>query len=101
LLVREATMIPKYNIEYGMEFKRQAQTFHYQTDDPVECEEFLEELLEKKFRVVGIHHEGVPLTQHEFDKMIKTAAGMLAATRIRSCLNITAEEEKYRFGFSS
>lgn len=92
-------MIPKYNVEYGLVFKRHTQTFHYQTDDPVECQEFLEELLEKKFPIISVHHEGVPLNQHEFDRMIKTAAKMLAASHLCASLKLTTEEEHFRFGF--
>jgi hypothetical protein len=92
-------MISKYNVEYELNFRRPTQPFHYQTDDPVDCEEFLEELLEKKYRVLSIHHDGIPLNQHEFDRMIKTAAGMFAATHICASLKLTTEEEKYRFGF--
>ena len=92
-------MIPKYTIEYGLEFKKQIHPFHYQTDDPVDCKEFLSELLEKKFRIVSIKHEGVPLTAHDFDAMIKSAAGTLAAQHICASLHIKAEEEKFRFGF--
>lgn len=94
-------MITKYNIEYGMNFRRPTQPLHYQTDDPVDCEEFLEELLEKNFRIVGIHHEGMPLDQHQFDHMVKTAASMLAAKHICASLKIDNEEENHRFGFGA
>jgi hypothetical protein len=93
-------MIAKYHIEYGLEFKRQPYPFHYKTDDPVECEEFLTELLEKKFRILDIKHEGVSLDRPEFDRMIKTAASMMAANHICASLGISVEEERFRFKFS-
>jgi hypothetical protein len=36
-------MIPKYIIEYTAQFKKHAQPNHHSTDDPVACEEFVEE----------------------------------------------------------
>ena len=94
-------MIPKYNIEYGLEFRRKTAPFHYQTDDPVAAEEFLSEALERKFRIFSVHHEGVPLSEHDFDKLMKTAAGMLAARHLCATLHLTTEEEKYRSGFGA
>ena len=93
-------MIPKYNVEYALDFKkRTVHSYHYQTDDQVDCQEFLEELLEQKYRILGIHHDGVPLTAHEFDKMVKIAANMLAATHLCASLKLSSEEEHFRFGF--
>lgn len=92
-------MLPKYTIEYT--FARQADPNHYSSDDPVACEQFLEELLQHGFRVQAIKHEGLDLPKQEFDKMIKTAAGMLAGARICASLGIKPEEERYRFGFSA
>jgi hypothetical protein len=94
-------MIPKYTVEYSLSLKRHAPVNHLGTDDPVACEELLEELLERGFRIKGIKHEGVDLLKADFDKMIKTAAGMMASKRICGSLGIKAEEEKYRFGFAA
>src|SRR6266480_4321029 len=94
-------MLPKYTVEYTAQFKKHAQTNHYSTDDPVACEEFVEELLERGFRVRGIKHEGVDLPKHEFDRIIKTAAGMMASKRICASLGIKPDEEKFRFGFTA
>jgi hypothetical protein len=94
-------MIPKYTIEYATQFKRHAVTSHYSSDDPIACEEFLEELLSRGLKIKGIKHEGVDLPKHDFDRMIKTAAGMLASRNICASLDIKAEEEKYRFGFAA
>jgi len=94
-------MIPKYTIEYSALFKNCAQTSHYSTDDPVAFEEFVEELLERGFRIRTIKHEGLDLPAHDFDKIIKTAAGMLASKRICASLGIKPEEEHYRFGFAA
>jgi hypothetical protein len=94
-------MLPKYTVEYTAQFKKHAQTNHYSTDDPVACEEFVEELLERGFGICAIKHEGLDLPGPDFDKMIKTAAGLLASRRICASLGIKPEEEKYRFGFTA
>lgn len=94
-------MIPKYSIEYTTQFRKHAQSNHYSTDDPVACEDFVEELLERGFAIRGIKHEGLELPKPEFDRVIKTAAGMLASRHICASLGIKPEEEKFRFGFTA
>lgn len=94
-------MIPKYTVEYSTLFRRHSQFNHYSTDDPVACEEFIEELLEQRFPIHAIKHEGLDLPRHEFDRVVKTAAGMLAAKHICASLEIKPEEEKFRFGFTA
>jgi len=76
-------------------------THHMGTDDPVAAEEFIEELLERGFKIRNIRHDGAELPPREFDRMIKTAAGMLAARRICDSLEIKPEEEHHRFGFTA
>ena len=94
-------MIAKYHIEYGMAFKQHAQASHYQTDDPVAAQAFLLELLERGFLIKVIKHDGVELPRHDADKLIKTAAGMLAAKHVCVSLGIKPEEAHYRFGFTA
>ena len=94
-------MIPKYTVEYTASLRTKVQPSHYSTDDPVACEEFVEELLERGFPIRGIKHEGVDMPKEDFDRMVKTAAGMLASRHICTSLGIKPEEEKYRFGFAA
>ena len=94
-------MLPKYTVEYTVPFRKHAQTHHYSSDDPVACEEFVEEALERGFRIQAIKHEGLDLPKHDFDKMIKTAAGMLASKHICVSVGIKPEEERFRFGFAA
>ena len=94
-------MLAKYVVEFATPFRRHSQASHYTTDDPVACEEFIEELLEKGCLIQAIRHEGVDLNSHQFDRMIKIAAGMLAGKRICASLQIKTEEEKYSFGFTN
>jgi hypothetical protein len=93
-------MLPKYTVEFTTQFRKHAQTNHHSTDDPVALQEFVEELLDRGFVIRGIHHEGVELPRPDFDRIIKTAAGMLAARRICVSLGLKPEEEHFRFGFA-
>jgi hypothetical protein len=94
-------MLAKYTIEYSVPFRRHAPVSHFNTDDPVACEEFLCELLDRGLCIRAIHHEGVDLPRPDFDKLIKTAASLLAARRICASLNIKPDEERFRFGFTA
>lgn len=94
-------MIPKYSVDYSTPFRRHAVPNHYATDDPLACEEFVEELLERGYLIRGIRHEGVDLEKREFDRIVRKAAGLMASKRICSSLGIKADEEKYRFGFTA
>lgn len=94
-------MIPKYTVEYSIRFRRHTPVYHFSTDDPVACEEFLEELLERGFRIADIKHEGVSLERAAFDRMVKNAASMLASRHICASLHINPEEERFRFGFAA
>jgi hypothetical protein len=94
------TMLPQYKIDYTVQFRRHANPNHHVTDDPVAAVEFLMELLERGFRIMAIHHDGVPLTPGEFDRMLRSAAHRLAARHLCQSLGISAEEERHRFGFS-
>jgi hypothetical protein len=94
-------MLSKYSIEYTAQFGRALQTHYYTSDDPVACEEFLAELLERGFRIKTIRHEGLDLPRADFDRMIKRAGATLAAKHICASLGITTEEEHYRFGFAA
>lgn len=94
-------MMPKYTVEYTTQFRKHAQMNHYSTDDPVACEEFIEELLERGLPIRGIKREGLDLPKNDFDKVVRTAAGMLASKHICASLGIKPEEEKFRFGFAA
>lgn len=91
-------MIAKYKIEYGIKFHGHTQNHYYLTNDPVACEQFLSELLERGFHLGGIYHEGVELQKTESDKMIKTAAGMMATRHLCASLGIDTIEAHHRFG---
>ena len=90
----------KYRIEYSVQFRRHTHTSHHFSDDPVAAKEFLTELLERGYRIVSVSHDGSSLNANEFDRLIRCAANLLAARHLCRSLDISTEEERYRFGFS-
>ena len=94
-------MLPKYSVEYVPAFPRDSPAIHHSTQDPVACEQFVEELLGRGFRIAAIKHEGLDLPKHEFDRMVKTAAAVMASKCICVSLGIKPDEEKFRFGFAA
>ena len=93
-------MLPKYTVEYVPPFARPPPFFHYSTDDPVTCEEFVEELLDRGFKIAAIKHEGLDMPKQDFDRMIKIAASTMASKYICASLALKPDEVKYRFGFA-
>ncbi|MSU35084.1 MAG: hypothetical protein EXS36_08210 [Pedosphaera sp.] len=86
---------------YTTHVRRHVQSNHFFTDDLITCEEFVEELLERGYAIRAVKHGGVDLPKRDFDRIIKTGAGMLASRHICASLGIKGEEEKFRFGFTA
>jgi hypothetical protein len=91
-------MLAKYSVEFNISFRRHQITHHFRTDDPVALEEFIVELLEKGYRVEKVLREGIALSQHDADKILKTAATLLAAKHLQHSLGIDEAETRHRFG---
>jgi hypothetical protein len=99
--MKEHPMIPKYTIEYSIRLRKHAPSSHYSTDDPVACEEVVADLLDRGFAVHAIKHEGVDLPRPDFDKMVRSAANLVASRKICESLGLKPEEERFRFGFAA
>lgn len=95
------SLLPKYHVEYSVEFKHHQQKGDYRTDDPVACESFLADLIERKIGIHGILHDGVALPDKQFTQMIRAAAGMVAARHVCASLNEDYEAVHHRFGFAA
>jgi hypothetical protein len=95
------TMLAKYKVEYAISFHGHDQHHHFLTDDPVACEGFLAQLLERGFKIKEVLHQGVALPQPEFDRLVRTAAGILSTQLICRSLGIDSDEAHRRFGVPS
>lgn len=95
-------MIPKYHIQYSMEFGGHSSGRQdFATDDPVACEQILIALLERGLRIHTIRHEGVDLAPREFDALVRKAATALAARHVAKSLGLDTEQVHYRFGLAA
>ena len=94
-------MIATYSVEYGQQFRHDVQVSHYFTDDPIVCEDFIAQLLDRGLQIRAIRHNGVDVARPEFDRLVKIAASKMASDRICRSLGIRIDEEHFRFGFSS
>jgi len=92
-------MLKKFSIDYTP--KHNARVFTHLTDDPIEAEEFLMQLLAVGARIKEIRHDGKALTEHQSDKMVKVAAERVASLMLRESLCLDAVEIKSRFGFAA
>lgn len=92
-------MIPKYKIEFSANSSAHPQlVHHYETDDPVTCEQYVADLLELRCKLRAIKHEGMDLPRKEFDRVVKNALGMVAARHVCGSLGIDSDEAHMRFG---
>jgi hypothetical protein len=94
-------MLKKFSIDYIGMPRHTSRVFTHLTDDPVEAEEFLMHLLSAGARIQEIRHDGLSLTEHQFDKMVKVAAERVAARLVSESLNLDGAEVKRRFGFAA
>lgn len=89
--------VMNYEIEYSSG-RRDEQIRRHISDDPITCENFLVELLEKGRKIHAIYHGGKPVSQGMFDRMVKSAAGMLAQNHVCKSIGCDSVEAHYRFG---
>ena len=96
-------MLRKYTIEYSVHFRKHSPPQHHEfyADDVVQCEEFIQELLVRGMGIHGIKHDGADVPKMEFDRIVKIAAGEVAAKLVCTSLHIKSDEERQRFGFAA
>ena len=94
-------MFKKYAIEYVTFPHRDNRRFTHWTDDPVEAEDFLMHLLASRAHIIEIRHNGVAVTRHQFDKMVKIAAERIVSAMLSESLGLDMEAVKDKFGFAA
>ena len=94
-------MLAKFDIEYIVRPQHNKRVDIHRTDDPVAAEDFLTGLLVSGAAITSIKHEGVALTQHQTDQMVRVAAERLISGLIERSLNLDSAEVKHRFGFAA
>lgn len=96
-------MLKKYTIEYSLNFRKHhpPERLQYFADEMVACEQFVLELLERGMALHAVKRDGADLPAAEFDRIVKVAAGEVAARLICASLHIKPDEERHRFGFAA
>lgn len=96
-------MLKSYTVEYSFQFRKHSPLQHHQffADDVVEVETFIQDLLAHGMGLHAIKHEGADVSKSEFDRIVKVAAGEVAAKLICASLHIKPDEERFRFGFAA
>ncbi len=96
-------MLKPYTVEYSLHFRKHNSPEHHQffADEVVECENFIQELLDRGMGLHAIKHHGADVPAVEFDRIVKVAAGGVAARLICTSLHIKPDEERFRFGFAA
>ena len=94
-------MIAKFDIEYVVRPQHNKRVDIHRTDDPVAAEDFLTGLLASGSAITAIRHEGVSLSQHQTDQMIRVAAERLISSLLCQSLHLDSAAVKHRFGFAA
>jgi hypothetical protein len=98
-----SVMLKQYTVEYSFQNRKHSPPPHqeYYVDDVVEVENFVQDLLARGMGVHAIKREGAEVPKVEFDRIVKVAAGEVAARLICASLHIKPDEERFRFGFAA
>ncbi|MFZ2276927.1 MAG: hypothetical protein WAW39_03970 [Prosthecobacter sp.] len=94
-------MLAKFDIEYVIHPQHNQRLDTHRTDDPVEAEDFLMNLLIVGARIRSIKHEGIALDQPQSDRMLRVAAERLASRLLGGSLGLDAAQVRHRFGFAA
>jgi hypothetical protein len=94
-------MLSKFEIEYVIHPQHSERVDTHRTDDPIEAEDFLMNLLVSNVRIGAIKHEGVELDRPQADRMLQVAADRLASRLLGGALGIDSASVKHRFGFAA
>jgi hypothetical protein len=101
--LEDLIMLKPYTVEYSFQFRKHSPPpqHEFYADDVVEVEAFIQDLLVKGMGIHAIKHEGGNVPKAEFDRIVKVAAGEVAAKLICTSLHIKPDEERFRFGFAA
>ena len=65
------TLFAKYHVQFSIPLEHRRLVNDFRTDDPVECEEFIADLLLRGYKINSLVHDGAPLSRSEFDSAVK------------------------------
>ena len=91
----------KFTIEYSCHARSDEPSGVHRTNDSVEAEEYLTQLLQAHSRILSIKHEGVELPQVQADRMIKVAGDRLLSEMLGHALDLDNVQVCHRFGLAA
>lgn len=94
-------MLKKFTITYIPFPQHNDHALTHRTDDPVEAEDFLMQLLSTGCRIRSIAHNSEELAPHQFDRMVRVAAERLVVQSIAASLGLDSAAIRHRFGFAA
>ena len=94
-------MLAKFDIEYVIHPQHNQRQDTHRTNDPVEAEDFIMNLLIVGARIHSIKHEGIQLEAAQANRMLRVAAERLASRLLGRALDLDSVEVKHRFGFAA
>ena len=94
-------MISKFSVEYIIHPQHHKRVDTHRTDDPVELEDFLMQILMSGSRLISIKHEGIERDEAQTSQMLRVAAERIASRLLAASLGIDAAAVKHRFGFAA
>lgn len=94
-------MLKKFAIDYVLFPDHSRDVLTHRTDDPVEAEDFLSQLLAAGAYIAGIRHEATELAPAQFDRMVKVAAEAVMARLLKTSLGLDSAAIRHRFGFAA
>ena len=90
-------MLTKYHVEFSVLLEHRRLLNDFRTDDPVELERFISDLLLRGYKINSVSHQGVPLPQHEFDSAVLLGAKTAMIKLLTGALDIDEAEMRHRF----
>ena len=94
-------MLAKFAIDYTIYPQHNKRVDTHRTDDPVEAEDFLMNLLALGARILSIKHEGTELDEAKSTQMLRIAAERVASKLLATSLGLDVPAVKHRFGFAA
>jgi len=94
-------MISKFSVEYIIHPQHNKRVDTHRTDDPVELEDFLMQILISGSRLISVKHEGIECDEAKTSQMLRVAAERIASRLLATSLGIDAVAVKHRFGFAA
>ena len=77
-------MISKFSVEYIIHPQHNKRVDTHRTDDPVELEDFLMQILISGSRLISVKHEGIECDEAKTSQMLRVAAERIASRLLAS-----------------